>query len=155
MLSHLRIKLVSLALGLGLCLAVAVPFTSCNYSHCEALRDELFAKKLKWQQCENHLDCYKVFGNRKDCTGIFSCDLAVNRAYRNEADRRIASLGEDSVDCMECATPNCVSGAISLCEPVSHQCILVTEILDGGIIGSSTDPDAGGPQNPPPDGGTR
>jgi hypothetical protein len=155
MLSHLRIKLVSLAVGLGLCLALALPSASCNYSHCESLRDDLFAKKLKWQQCEKDSDCYKVFGNRKDCTGIFSCDLGVNRVYRNDADRRIASLGEDTVDCMECATPNCVAGAITLCEPVSHQCVLVTSILDGGTFDSTTDPDTGGPQNPPRDAGTR
>lgn len=136
MLSQLRTKLI---LPL-LCLAVALPFASCNYSHCESLRDELFAQKLKWQQCESHLDCYKVFGNPGDCTGILSCDLAVNRNYRNEAERRIASLGEDTVDCMKCTKPNCVGGAITLCEPVTKQCVIVTEVLDAGAFASETAP---------------
>lgn len=140
--SHrLRIPLSLLVLGLGAALVVA----SCNITHCERLRDELFAQKLKWQACESDLDCMIVGGNTKDCTGILSCALAVNRKYRPEADRRIASLPEETVDCMECQSPDCVDGDIPLCEPVLKQCIVVTRILDGGAPASSlVTPDGGG-----------
>jgi hypothetical protein len=120
----------------------------CNNVQCENLRDELTKKKREWSRCDTDLDCVKVFGNPGDCTGVMSCDFSVNRLSRLDAERRIASLPEDTVDCTECQSPNCVSGKISLCEAVTGQCILVTEILDGGPSSgtggtSSTGDDAG------------
>jgi hypothetical protein len=133
---------------LALC-AIGLPFVGCNHSNCEVLRDDLYAQKLKWQQCDSDLDCMEIGGNSKDCTGILSCNLSINRRYRDEAVRRIASLPEDSVDCMLCVSPNCEEGMISICEPVTKQCLLVTKILDGGAASASFfTPDSGAP---PPD----
>lgn len=112
---------------LGLLAVLLVP--GCNVTNCENLRDELFAEKLKWQACESDDDCIKVGGSGQDCTGILSCDLALNRRYRAEADRRIASLPEETADCMACQSPNCVEGDVALCERVTRQCIIVTEII--------------------------
>ena len=116
-----------------LALVSALSFgVGCNNAQCENLRDELTKKKREWSRCESDLDCIKVLGNPGDCTGVMSCDFSVNRRSRLDAERRIASLPEDTVDCMECQSPNCVSGKITLCDIVTHQCLLVTEILDGG-----------------------
>jgi uncharacterized membrane protein YgcG len=107
----------------------ALPLVQCNVSHCENLRDELQAQKQKWGECETSLDCIKVFGSRGDCTGILSCDFSVNRKYRTEAERRVASLPEETVDCVQCQSPNCVGGKLDWCEPVTKQCMVVTELL--------------------------
>jgi uncharacterized membrane protein YgcG len=134
--SHLP-NLFALACGVWLTM-------SCNNANCEHLRDELFAKKTTWQECVRDEDCIKVGGNGKDCTGILSCDFAVNRVYRDAAERRVASLPQESVDCTECSTPNCVAGDIAMCEPVTHQCIIVTGILDDGTGGNGSPEASGG-----------
>lgn len=121
-------------------LLVATPGIQCNRSNCEDLRDELHAQKLGWQSCEQHEDCIIVGGNTADCTGIMSCNFAVNRQYRHAADRRVASLPEETADCFECASPNCIRGEITLCEPVSGRCIIVTEILDDGSSQAAAEP---------------
>jgi len=138
----------SLALSLLVLCGLAASFsTSCNTQHCEDLRDELTALKQKWQACQTDFDCILVGGNVKDCTGIFSCNTAVNKMHREDAERRIASLPEETVDCMVCKSPNCISGMITLCEQVTKTCIVVTEILDGGTTPDTGDtgeqPDAG------------
>jgi uncharacterized membrane protein YgcG len=110
--------------------------TQCNKAHCEDLRDDLFALRRSWQTCQQHSDCILVGGNPADCTGILSCNLAVNRGKRLEAERRIASLPEETLDCMECQSPNCARGDMTYCEPVTHLCIVVTDIvdLDAGVL---------------------
>jgi hypothetical protein len=76
--------------------------------------------------------------------------------HRDDAERRIASLPEETVDCMACKGPNCISGEITLCEPVTKTCIIVTEILDGGTTPPPSGmPDAGDmPAGSLGDGGT-
>jgi hypothetical protein len=110
--------------------------TQCNKAHCEDLRDELFALRRSWQTCQQHSDCILVGGNPGDCTGILSCNLAVNRGKRLEAERRIASLPEETLDCMECQPPNCEKGEMVYCEPVTHLCIVITDVvdLDAGVL---------------------
>jgi hypothetical protein len=133
----------SLALSLLVLCGVAASFTSsCNTAHCEDLRDELFALKKKWQACATDADCFLVGGNVKDCTGILSCNTAVNKMYRRDAERRIASLPEETVDCMLCQSPNCEHGMITLCEPTTKACIIVTELLEPPDAGVE-EPDAG------------
>ncbi len=137
-------------------LFLLVPFAlfgvRCNHAECEAKRDELWELKDSWTRCSDHLDCVKILGNTGDCSGIFSCDFAANRASRLEAERRVASVPEETTDCIQCQTPNCVSGIITVCEPVSQRCILVTEILDGG--GGGDPPGTGGTGSGGTDSGT-
>jgi len=133
----------SIALSLlALCPVAALLTASCNVSHCESLRDELFADKQTWQACETDVDCVIVGGNNKDCTGILSCNLSINRAYRSEAERRIASLPEETVDCVECQSPNCPEGSIALCELKAKQCIIVQDIIQPAPAASFEVPDA-------------
>jgi hypothetical protein len=106
--------------------------TRCNSAECESLRDELTTLKDSWTRCDTDWDCIKFFGNPGDCTGILACNFAGNRASRLEAERRIASLPEETTDCTGCNSPNCVSGDIAWCEPVSKRCMLITGFLDGG-----------------------
>jgi hypothetical protein len=107
---------------------------SCNNTQCEGLRDELTGLKRQWTRCSAHSDCIKIGGNPGDCTGIMTCSFAVNRNARLEAERRIASLPEETVDCTECTSPSCVAGDIALCEQTSGHCIVVTTLLDGGAM---------------------
>jgi hypothetical protein len=120
----------------------------CNTPECEAKRDELWALKDAWTRCEHDLDCVKILGNSGDCSGVLTCDFAANRSSRLEAERRLASLPEETTDCTHCISPNCVSGVITLCEPVSQRCMLVTEVRDGGTIsegkGGTTSEGSGG-----------
>jgi hypothetical protein len=119
-------------------LLLLIPFAlfgiRCNSAECEAKRDELWALKDSWTRCEEDWECVKVFGNTGDCSGVLSCDFAANRSSRLDAMRRIAQVAEETTDCLQCQTPNCVSGVLTLCEPVSQRCILVTEIRDGGSV---------------------
>lgn len=111
-------------------LSLSLLGAGCDNAQCESLRDELTEAKDTWTKCEADYDCIKVFGSSKDCTGILSCDFAANRAFRLEAERRIASLPEETQDCLECTSPNCVSGEIAVCEPVSQRCIIVSDIME-------------------------
>lgn len=111
-------------------LSFALLAAGCDHAHCESLRDELTEAKDTWTQCEADEDCIKIGGNEKDCTGILSCNLAVNRTWRLEAERRIASLPEETQDCIECTPSNCVSGDLAVCEPVSQRCIIVTSVME-------------------------
>jgi hypothetical protein len=120
---------------IGPTLLLALLGTGCNSSQCESLRDELTKTKRQWSRCSSHADCIKIGGNPGDCTGIMTCNFAVNRSSRLEAERRVASLPEETLDCSECTAPNCVSGDIAFCEPRSGQCMVVTEVLDGGVSG--------------------
>jgi hypothetical protein len=106
----------------------------CNSAECEAKRDELWTLRDSWTRCEEDWECVKVLGNPGDCSGILSCDFSANRTSRLEAERRIAEVAEETTDCLQCATPNCVSGVVTLCEPVSQRCILVT-----GVAGAAAD----------------
>ena len=133
---------------LGALLLVALPGVQCNKASCEDKRDELYAQKLEWQTCERDVDCVIVGGSSRDCTGIMSCNFAVNRSSREAAERRVASLPEETQDCFECASPNCEEGSLPHCEPVSGRCMVISELIevDGGtgISGGFSRGGAGG-----------
>ena len=68
----------------------------------------------------------------RDCTGVLSCNFAVNRTYRETAEQAVLTIGAQSQGCYVCATPNCVAGDLPYCEPVTRECILITDLLEGG-----------------------
>ena len=107
---------------------------------CDRLRDETYQKRRTWAQCTDDSDCFPLPGNQKDCTGVLACPFAVNRRYREDAERLMLSIAEDSVDCHTCASPNCNVSMFSHCEPLSHQGVTVDIYTDSG-----------GYQPPPPD----
>lgn len=104
--------------------------TQCDNEQCEELRENLYREKISWQSCERSSDCIIVGGNEGDCTGVFSCNVAVNTSSRVAAERRIASLPELTVDCHQCGSPNCPDGEIAICEEDSRLCFIVSEVLD-------------------------
>jgi uncharacterized membrane protein YgcG len=118
----------------------------CDKANCESLRDDLYAQKLAWQQCKTSADCQIIGGNTQDCTGILSCNLAINVRHREEAERRIASLPEESVECHKCGSPNCPTGDIPYCDPATHTCVVVDSFLggDGGASMGFEPPATGG-----------
>lgn len=139
-----RLSLLPLVFVLGL------PLTQCNVENCEKKRDELTVLKRRWEQCSTSADCMIIGGNSADCSGVLACNLAINRIYRDEAERRIQSLPEETTDCVRCTPSNCAEGDIAICEPVSHECEIVKAIIDGGAQIVLTPPDTN-PPPPPPD----
>jgi hypothetical protein len=125
--------------------------TACGESDgCKSLRDQTYANKRVWDACSFDDDCIAVPGNQKDCTGVLTCEFSVNKRYRDLAEMAVYKIGEQSQGCHLCAFPNCIAGAISVCEQVSKRCIIVSELKDGGGVTQGTE-DAGG--NPPVDSG--
>jgi hypothetical protein len=116
---------------------VALTGTQCNKANCEDIRDELFRDKLEWASCTSDDQCIIIGGNERDCSGVLTCNLAINKSRRQEAERRIISLPEETADCIECASPNCPEGEITLCERVSKKCIIVKGIVDSGLTSVS------------------
>jgi hypothetical protein len=102
----------------------------CNHENCEELRDELSTLKNQWAECTRSEECVIVGGNDADCTGVLSCNFAVHRQHRLTAERRVASLPEDSVDCMVCNSPNCERGELPYCEPISGRCMIITKLIE-------------------------
>src|SRR5205823_9160794 len=83
----------------------------------------------------------KVAGNPKDCSGVLTCDFAVNARYRDVAELAVYKIGEQSQGCHLCATPNCIGGDLAYCEPISKRCIPIANLIGGiPVIG---DQDAG------------
>ncbi len=149
--------------GLVLCssFAVGVPLTACGDSpSCAKVRNDTYAAKRTWDACnpDDPEACIKVFGNPKDCTGVLSCDFAVNPNYRAEAEQAVLTIPGQSVGCYQCALPNCVSGDLALCERVSRRCILVSMVTEAGVTASSApatrDAGTGAPLPGPPEAST-
>ena len=136
---------------LPLVFVLGLPLTQCNVENCEKKRDELTVLKRKWQQCTDNSQCMIVGGNGADCSGILACNVAINRIYRDEAERRIQSLPEETADCIRCTPSNCPEGDIAICDTISRECEIVTALLDaGGAKLDFTPPDTN-PPPPPPD----
>jgi hypothetical protein len=105
---------------------------------CTQLRSTLYANKTVWDACDPtvtpdpNAQCIFVPGNPKDCTGVLSCEFAVNRKYRAEAEMAVYTVGQQSQGCYLCAEPQCIAGTFGYCEPVSRRCIVVTGFTAGG-----------------------
>jgi hypothetical protein len=125
---------------------------TCDNADCEKLRDDLYADRLRWETCETDEDCELVGGNTLDCSGIFSCNVGINSRFVKDAQRRIASLPEESVDCHKCGSPNCPQGNIVVCDPHYNRCIVLEELINGmgasvylpGMHGLGGSPGSGG-----------
>ena len=122
---------------------VSLSIAACGETaDCKNLRETTYANKRTWDACDpNETNpCIKVPGNQKDCTGVLTCDFAVNRPFRDQAELAVYKIGEQSQGCFLCAVPNCIAGEIPFCEPVSRRCIIISQLLDdGGIVQGSAD----------------
>jgi len=128
---------------------MALALSRCgDKGRCDQLRNDTYEKRRAWAQCVVDEDCFSLAGNPRDCTGVLTCPFAVNWRYREEAERVMLTIGEDSVDCHTCAVPNCSASGEVHCEPLSHQCLLF-ELLDGG---TTFGPPANLPDTRPPEG---
>ncbi len=150
-----------LLLGGGLLATVPLASTSleaCGESGaCTQLRQTNYGALLGWQACDPAgpplSQCIQIGGNPKDCTGVLSCNFAVNAHFRSEAELVTYTVGEQSQGCYLCATPTCIGGDLAWCEPISHRCMLIQGLIDGGAVyGGSTSPseDAGTTVTIPP-----
>jgi hypothetical protein len=98
---------------------------------CSQLRQDTYAQLHQ---------CIFVAGNPKDCTGVLTCEFAVNRKFRPDAELTVASIGEQSQGCYLCAVPNCITAGDPYCEPVTRECIVVSGFTSSGSpIGTSED----------------
>ena len=132
---------------------MALALSQCgDKGRCDQLRNDTYEKRRAWAQCISDEDCFPLAGNPRDCTGVLACPFAVNRRYREDAERVMLTIGEDSVDCHVCAVPNCNASSETHCEPLSHQCVVV-ELVDAGLrFGPPANlPDAQAPPDNVPD----
>jgi hypothetical protein len=127
---------------------MALALSRCgDKGRCDQLRSDTYEKRRAWAQCVVDEDCFAMAGNPRDCTGVLSCPFAVNWRYREDAERVMLTIGEDSVDCHVCAVPNCNSSNVAHCEPLSHQCLLF-DLLDAS---TPFGPPANLPDTSPPE----
>ena len=152
-LSGVAVSLVALGLLVS-ATAVSTSIEACGESGaCSQLRQSNYASLEAWQGCDPAgpplSQCLEIGGNPKDCTGVLSCNFAVNAHFRAEAEQATYTVGEQSQGCYLCATPTCIGGDLAWCEPTSHRCLLVQQLIDGGaVFGGSTPPpseDSGAP----------
>jgi hypothetical protein len=138
----LTLALFSTSAGTGAVL------TACGESSgCTQLRTDTYALLEQWGQCDPDIplgDCIIEPGNPKDCTGVLACPFAINPLYRSDAEQRMLTMGQQSQGCYLCAIPNCPQGDLAWCEPVSHRCMVISALLDGGAVISETTLDSGG-----------
>jgi hypothetical protein len=116
--------------------------TGCGDSGgCISVRDSTYASLETWETCDpEKVDtCIIEPGNPKDCTGVLTCEFAINPLYRAQAEQQMLIMGEQSRGCGLCAVPNCLSGTVAYCEPVSHKCLIIeTAESDAGTVGSGS-----------------
>jgi hypothetical protein len=118
---------------------------------CASTRASTYNALEIWQACTpgDVNACIIEPGNPKDCTGVLTCEFAVNPRYRAAAEEAMLSIGEQSRGCYQCSIPNCLSGSTAYCEPVSKRCLVLGDVVTidggaggGGLTGIVTD-DAG------------
>ena len=137
--------------------AASVSLEACGESgSCTQLREQMYATKEVWDACDPtapnpNTQCIFVPGNPKDCTGVLTCEFAVNVKHRAEAEQAVYAIGEQSQGCYLCATPECITGSLGYCEPASRRCMLVSGFTPGGQpigglqdAGAPSDSGAGG-----------
>ena len=116
----------------------ATSMSACGESGaCTNLREATYASLETWQACDpaGPADqCIIEAGNPKDCTGVLSCDFAINPKYRAEAETMVYAIGQQSQGCYLCAVPNCITAEIGYCEPISRRCLGVSAVTDGGLV---------------------
>jgi hypothetical protein len=144
---------------LGSAMLVSIPAAStsieaCGESGaCTQLRSETYANKAIWDACDPTIpnpndQCIFIPGNPKDCTGVLTCEFAVNRKYRADAELAVYNIGQQSQGCYLCAVPDCIAASFGYCEPVSRRCIVVTSFSNGEPGGSSEDSGSAGNVTP-------
>ena len=125
-----RTGLLIIVAGLAVWSPVAsgISLTACGESgSCTRLRDDTNVAKATWDAC-NPSDpepCIEVYGNPKDCTGVLSCNFAVNPHHRAEAEQAVQTIAQQSQGCYLCAVPNCATGTGTECDAVTHRCVLI------------------------------
>jgi hypothetical protein len=135
--------------GVFVASATSASITACgDSSQCVSVRNEMAAKLKTWVACGPLDTCRKIGGNSRDCSGVLSCDFAVNDKYSAEAQDAVLTIANQTQGCYLCAQPNCPQGEIALCDLVAQQCIIVTSISGGSTsffdVFTPPAPEAGG-----------
>jgi hypothetical protein len=146
-------KVASWALMAGASVALsstaATTMSACGESGgCSIQRQTEYASLEAWQSCDPlgpAGQCIIIAGNPKDCTGVLSCNFAVNARSRADAEQGVLTSGQQSVGCYLCATPSCIAVQMAVCEPVSRRCIGVSGTTSsGGLVFTGEDAGGGG-----------
>lgn len=125
--TRFAVGLLTASLLVAMWFGAGTTLNACGESGgCTKLRNDTFALKQTWQDCNplEEVSCILVGGNSKDCTGVLTCDFAVNPHSRVAAEQAVLTIGQESQGCYLCAVPNCLTGA-PFCEPTTHQCVMV------------------------------
>ncbi len=105
-------------------------------SRCSALRDKTYSDKRIWEGCDPALgnaQCIKIGGQPTDCTGVLACAFAVNRNFRDVAEKSVIDIVADDAVCeYACSKPTCIEGEVAVCEATSRRCLLVSSTLANG-----------------------
>jgi hypothetical protein len=114
--------------------ATTASITACGDSaQCNRVRNDTAAKLKTWAACSQFDDvCRKIPGNFRDCSGVLSCDFAVNDRHSAEAQDAVLRIANETQGCYLCAQPNCPNGDFAVCDLVAQQCIIATTISGGG-----------------------
>ncbi len=114
---------------------------------CETLRADLRAQLDSWRGCDptkGDDQCAIVGGDPSDCTGVLSCDFAVNVSNLRAAQDAVVDNSVHREICGDfCSMPTCAADSLPICDPALRQCVI--PFLEAGAR-----PVAGSPSTPNP-----
>ncbi len=126
----LRLSLLGPALALALAAAtLAANGSGCAVETCDSLRTTLEVDRRTWAACDpeqGDSQCAIVGGDPMDCTGVLTCDFAVNVSMLAQAQKEVVDNSVHSKICADyCSAPNCAQDSPPVCDPVTRECTIV------------------------------
>jgi hypothetical protein len=113
----------------GAAATVAANGSGCAIETCESLRTTLETDRRAWAACDpaqGDSQCTIVGGDSMDCTGILTCDFAVNVSMLAQAQKGVIDNSVHSKICTDyCSTQTCAQDSPPVCDPVTRQCTIV------------------------------
>jgi hypothetical protein len=149
----LRLSLLGPALALiAGAASLAANGSGCAIETCGSLRTTLETDRHAWAACDPSRgddQCTIVGGDSMDCTGVLTCDFAVNVSMLAQAQRGVIDNSVHAKICSDyCSLPNCAQDSPPVCDPVTRECTIVylTQAEAGATDVPQTPPqDAGQP----------
>jgi len=126
----LRLSFLGPALALVAAAAgLAANGSGCAIETCGSLRTTLEVDRHNWAACDpsqGDNQCTIVGGDPMDCTGVLTCDFAVNVTMLAQAQRGVIDNSVHAKICADyCSTPNCAQDNPPVCDPVTRECTIV------------------------------
>lgn len=116
--SPLRGFLCSLAIVIFASIPLAI--TGCA-TDCADLRAEAKPLIEGWQTCSADEACVIVASSTGDCSGTFTCGVAVRASVQAEAKAKAEEIAEEARGCSMCIHDDCAPRTSAVCE--SGRCV--------------------------------